>query len=109
MKKRKGYVNPSLAQEIVCRNMGICEIEGCNNVGSNIHHIVGRRVDANEHNLILLCWEHHLGTAGAHGRDGHTLDLKLKLELQNKYFDMGKSEDEVRKLMGGKLYLEETT
>ena len=45
-----------------------------------------------------------MGTKGVHGRDGKELDLKLKLQLQDKYFKQGYSEEETRKLMGGRLY-----
>jgi hypothetical protein len=39
-----------------------------------------------------------------HGKNGKELDLRLKRELQEKYFRGGYTEDEVRELMGGKLY-----
>lgn len=28
--------------------------------------------------VVWLCYEHHEGTQGVHGRDGHELDVKLK-------------------------------
>ena len=31
--------------------------------------------------------------------------MLLKLKLQETYFNMGKGEEEIRELMGGKLYL----
>ena len=55
----------------------------------------------------MLCGNCHRGTSGIHGRDGHTLDLKLKLKLQRKYFKQGYLENEVRELMNGRLYIEE--
>lgn len=43
---------------------------------------------------IYLCREHHEGTNGVHGKDGHDLDLKLKqlaeitwLKVNNKTID----------------------
>jgi len=39
--------------------------------------------------------------------NGHLLDVKLKCELQRIYFQHGRDEREVRKLMGGKLVLGE--
>jgi len=39
--------------------------------------------------------------------NGHLLDVKLKSELQHTYFQQGRGEQEVRKLMGGKLILGE--
>ena len=38
------------------------------------------------------------------GKNGRELNLKLKVKLQETYFKQGYSEEEVRKLMGGKLY-----
>lgn len=31
---------------------------------------------------VYLCWEHHEGTNGVHGKNGHELDMKLKREGQ---------------------------
>ena len=53
---------------------------------------------------IDLCWNHHKGNNGVHGKNGHELDIKLKRQLQDKYFSMGYTEDQVREKMGGKLY-----
>jgi len=73
-----------------------------------MHHIVfgsGKRTQhENEHSVILLCWHCHRGTNGVHGKNGRKLDLHLKRCLQKKYFSMGYNENEVRELMGGKLY-----
>jgi hypothetical protein len=44
---------------------------------------------------------------GVHGMCGHKLDLYLKLKLQDKYYLNGFNEDEVRKMMGGKIYIED--
>lgn len=37
-----------------------------------------------ELNQVYLCGNHHRGTKGVHGREGHKLDKKLKLEYQQK-------------------------
>ncbi len=103
---KKAKVPPALGQFIIDRSGGSCEICGSTN-GCQIHHIIRRIVESDADNLIMLCWEHHHGTNGVHGMNGHKLDLKLKIELQEKYFAQGNSESEVRKLMGGKLYFEE--
>ena len=84
----------------------------CTECGSNdrvqLHHIIcgnGKRKHCEtEESLIPLCWEHHLGTNGVHGKNGKTLNKKLRLKLQEKYFEQGLTEAEVRELMGEKLY-----
>ena len=52
----------------------------------------------------MLCYEHHRGTWGVHGSRGAELDRQLKRTLQGYYKAQGKSEEETRKLMGGRLY-----
>lgn len=75
------------------------------------HHVVhgrGRRRECEtEESTIYLCHACHRGTRGVHGRDGHDLDMYLRRNLQSLYFDQGRSEEEVRRLMGGKLVLDE--
>ena len=60
----------------------------CGNPNVEAHHICKRsQVPALKHsplNIVYLCPVHHRSERGVHGRDGHELDLKLKLELQNK-------------------------
>lgn len=31
---------------------------------------------------VYLCWQHHEGTYGVHGKHGHDLDMKLKKKGQ---------------------------
>jgi hypothetical protein len=73
------------------------------------HHIVHGRAKRlsceTPESVIPLCWEHHHGTDGVHGKHGKELDIRLKLQLQAKYFNQGFNGDEVMRLMGGKLYL----
>ena len=73
------------------------------------HHIVHgrgkRKTCETPYSQRFLCWEHHRGTKGVHGKNGHELDMRLHLELQAQYFKMGATEEAVRWLMGGKLYL----
>lgn len=80
----------------------------CGNPNVELHHICFRSQSKQLTNCVLnhvyLCPEHHRGNFGPHGRDGHELDLKLKLEFQNKlellfdkeYF----TEEEVRETLG---------
>lgn len=96
-------MNKEVAQAVLERSMGVCEV--CHSsLMPEIHHILRRKVEADKDNCIMLCYIHHRSELGTHGRDGHELDLKLKRELQGKYFDMGYDEDTTRRLMGGKLY-----
>lgn len=90
------------------RSQGLCEICYSPNI-TQIHHIIkgsgNRKQCENVYSLINLCWECHHGTNGIHGKNGSKLDLALKKKLQRTYEGMGMSEDEVRKWLGGKLYL----
>lgn len=75
------------------------------------HHIVKgrgkRRECETKESVVHLCADCHRGTYGVHGRDGHALDMYLRRQLQATYFSHGRSETEVRRLMGGKLMLGE--
>lgn len=85
-----------------------CQICGSTNIVEEHHIIKGRgkrKACETEQSKIYLCYEHHRGTNGVHGKQGHKLDMLLKLKLQETYFNMGKGEEEIRELMGGKLYL----
>ncbi len=99
-------MDKDLANKIIEKHNGECII--CGSTDIELHHIVkgrGRRKQhENEYSVVPLCYYHHRGTKGVHGRDGRTLDLYLKRQLQKKYFDMRYTESEVREKMGGKLY-----
>lgn len=75
------------------------------------HHVVHGRGKRREcetpESVVYLCPLCHRGSRGVHGKGGHALDLRLKRELQTLYFAEGYSEQEVRRLMGGKLILDE--
>jgi hypothetical protein len=84
---------------------GECEV--CKRSGNlELHHILLRKVPATVDNCIMLCSECHRGTNGVHGMNGHKLDMFLRTNLQKFYIENGFSEDETRKLMAGRLYLE---
>lgn len=83
-----------------------CELCGSHELVQRHHIVKGRgkrKQHENEHSTILLCWYCHHGTFGVHGKNGYALDRKLKIDLQEKYFSMGYTEDEVREMMGGKI------
>lgn len=64
-----------------------CLICGSKNVEQ--HHVMfgnPRRKLADEDGLwVWLCPEHHRGTKGVHGKEGHDLDISLKKEVQRIY------------------------
>lgn len=100
-------MNKKVVKKVLERSNGLCEI--CHsNYMVQLHHIIfghGKRKQCeNEHSVIALCWDCHHGIFGVHGMYGKMLDMKLKIGLQRKYFEMGYTESEVRGLMGGKLY-----
>lgn len=70
------------------------------------HHIVHgrgkRKYHETPYSVVPLCPECH---KKVHSKNGHELDIWLKQRLQALYFSEGYSEDEVRRLMGGKLVL----
>lgn len=55
-------------------------------------------------NHIYLCEEHHRGTYGVHGREGHKLDIKLKMQMQKKLFELFEresyTEKDIQQLLG---------
>lgn len=54
----------------------------------HLHHIMfgKNRKNADADGLTCyLCWEHHEGTNGVHGKNGHDLNLKLKKVAQYKW------------------------
>lgn len=95
-----------IVQAVLERSKGLCEV--CYSPGQHLHHIIGGHGRRTQHetreSVVLLCMNCHVGTRGVHGRLGRELDLKLKKKLQEIYFNQGYTEQEVRRLMGGKLY-----
>lgn len=50
---------------------------------------------------VYLCKEHHQGTNGVHGKNGHELDLYLKQEMQKQWIKIyNKSIDDFIKRYG---------
>ena len=52
------------------------------------HHIIfgKNRKKCDEDKLVIwLCREHHEGTNGVHGKNGHNLDIKLKQIAQKEW------------------------
>lgn len=57
-------------------------------IQSNLHshHIFfgnpNRKLSEKYGMKVWLCWQHHEGTFGVHGKMGHELDMQLKQEAQ---------------------------
>lgn len=68
-------------KSIVCNQ----DIKQCYVCGAkhnlHLHHIIfgKNRKKADQDGLtVWLCYDHHEGTNGVHGKNGHNLDIKLK-------------------------------
>jgi hypothetical protein len=71
-------------RSIMQRNRG-CYVCGDNNYLESHHIFYGNRNrnKAEKDGLkVFLCYEHHRGTYGIHGREGHELDTKLKQDAE---------------------------
>lgn len=56
----------------------------------HLHHIMfgKNRKKADKDGLtVYLCYEHHEGTNGVHGRNGHNLDIKLKRIAEKRWIE----------------------
>ena len=86
--------------------MRVCYV--CGRSGSlEKHHIIHghgkRKACETRESLVDICYNCH---KLVHDTEKSDLDIDLKLQLQDIYFQKGYSEEQVRKLMGGKLYSE---
>ena len=71
------------------------------------HHIYhgSYRKNSDKYGLMVwLCPDHHRGTKGVHGRDGHALDITLKKHGQE-YFEANLGTREGFRELFGKSYL----
>lgn len=68
----------------------------------HLHHVMfgKNRKKADEDKLtVYLCWQHHEGTNGVHGKNGHELDMKLKhiaVKAWCEYYNKTKEEFRMR-------------
>ena len=101
-------MDKKIVQAVLERSKGVCENCGAADYRVQLHHIIKGLGKRKQHEtieyVILLCWNCHHGTYGVHGREGKELDIKLKRKLQETYFNQGYSVEEVRRMMGGKIY-----
>lgn len=89
----------------VLQDEKVCIVCGASNVEE--HHIFhgSYRKNAEKHGMkVYLCPEHHRGTYGVHGREGHVLDLHLKKYAQE-YFEANLGTREAFRDLFGKSYL----
>ena len=56
----------------------------------HLHHIIfgNNRKNADKDGLVVyLCYNHHEGTYGVHGKYGHSLDMQLKTLAERKWLE----------------------
>lgn len=94
-------MNSKVYRAVYERARGRCEICGSYEK-VELHHVFGRIPEETEMNCVLLCRMHHTGQYGVHKNEA--LNLELKRKTQQKYFDAGYSEENVRKITGGRIY-----
>lgn len=75
----------------------------CHRYDVEDHHIffgVANRKHSEKYGMkVWLCPEHHRGTNGVHGKNGHELDMVLKKIAQN-VFEQDHTRDEFRRIFG---------
>lgn len=89
-------ISPELAQFVIDRAGGRCEICEMER-GEEIHHLVGRRRVAHPENLLFLCRRCHRKI-----HQSKELREKYLLIYQDWCFAQGYNEEQVRHLMGTK-------
>lgn len=103
-----GLTSKERHQIVEERSQGLCEICYSSNIVQH-HHVIGGKGKRNPcetvYSLIALCWDHHHGTNGIHGKNGHKLDLQLKKNLERTYREMDLTEEEIKYWLGGRFYL----
>lgn len=66
-----------------------------NKYNLHLHHIIygKNRKNADKDKLVVyLCYEHHEGTNGVHGKNGHDLDMKLKQVAEKRWIEYYKKD-----------------
>ena len=94
-------------KSIVTEDLTKC-IECCKNYGIEIHHVYfgkNRKKSTEDGCIIPLCYEHHRGTNGIHGKSGKEIDLKYKKITELKWLEYYKKDIEDFIERFGKNYL----
>jgi hypothetical protein len=96
--KNKSIIMDRLDRCLICKSYQNIEIHHC------IHGIANRKLSDKYNLVVSLCYMHHRGTNGCHGKNGAKLDLELKKIAQKSFeFHHGTREDFIR--IFGKSYL----
>jgi len=78
-------------------------------LGLHDHHIyfgtARRKISEKNGFKVWLCYNHHEGTYGVHGSQGHPLDLELKQTCQKKYEETHSRSEFIRLI--GRSYIED--
>ena len=95
-------------KSIVC-NQDIKQCYVCSTRNNlHLHHIMfgKNRKKADEDGLtVWLCYQHHEGTYGVHGKNGHSLDLTLKKQAEQIWIEHYNKTTEDFRIRYGKNYL----
>lgn len=94
----KSIITDRLDRCIICGSYQNIEIHHC------LHGVANRRLADKYKLTVPLCYLHHRGTNGVHGKNGAKLDLELKkLAQKNWEYHFGTREDFIR--VFGRNYL----
>jgi hypothetical protein len=100
-------MNKNVYREVMDRASGYCENCG-QHTRLSLHHAISGNGKRQKYETVescfALCYHCHQGQKGVH--NNRQLDIKLKLIVQDRYRELGYTEDEIREKMGGKLYIE---
>jgi 5-methylcytosine-specific restriction endonuclease McrA len=98
-------LNKAVYKAVMQRTGGYCENCG-QHAPLSLHHAIYGKGKRQKHETIEscfgLCWHCHQGAGGVH--HNRELDIRLKLIVQDRYREQGKTEEEIRELMGGRIY-----
>lgn len=77
-------------KSIIQQDSTVCFLLDCTCFGGiEEHHVIfghGKRKIADREGLVVyLCYNHHQGTDGVHGKNGHPLDVMLKEIAQEEW------------------------
>ena len=97
----KSIITDRLDRCIICGNYQGVEVHHC------IHGLAKRKL-ADKYKLVVgLCYNHHRGHNGVHGKNGSKLDLKLKKIAQSAWENKYGSREDFIHVFGKSYILEE--